>query len=132
VRRREFITLLISAVAWPFGVRAQQAGKTWRIGVLETKPRVHLAARPLLAQHQGSTPILADDVERVLADIDADHLDLAVEYLGHGRLLCLQCPLPVWITGRAGARPDHPILGHRPAAQRPGLNSYAIPLSVLV
>jgi putative ABC transport system substrate-binding protein len=35
MRRREFITLLVSA-AWPFGVRAQQAGKTWRIGVLET------------------------------------------------------------------------------------------------
>src|SRR5256714_3972355 len=32
------------------------------------KPRFHLATRPLLAQHQGSTPILADDVERILAD----------------------------------------------------------------
>jgi hypothetical protein len=40
----------------------------------------------------GSTPILTDDVERVLADIDTDHVDLAVEYLGHGMLLCLRCP----------------------------------------
>jgi putative tryptophan/tyrosine transport system substrate-binding protein len=38
MRRREFITLLVSAAAWPFGVRAQQAEKTWRIGVLETIP----------------------------------------------------------------------------------------------
>jgi hypothetical protein len=49
--------------------------------------RFHLATRPLLAQHQGSTPILADDVERILADIDADHGDFAVESLGHGVLL---------------------------------------------
>jgi hemoglobin-like flavoprotein len=52
------------------------------------------------------------DVERILADIDADHGDFAVEFLGHGELVCLRCPLPVWLAGRAGARPDHPILGH--------------------
>jgi hypothetical protein len=27
-------------------------------------------------------------------------------------------PLPVWVAGRAGARPDHPILGHRPEHRR--------------
>jgi hypothetical protein len=25
-------------------------------------------------------------------------------------------PLPVWLAGRVGARPDHPILGHEQAA----------------
>jgi hypothetical protein len=40
----------------------------------------------------GSTPILADDVERILADIDADRGDLAVECLGHAILLYLRCP----------------------------------------
>jgi hypothetical protein len=34
------------------------------------EPGFHLATRPLLPQHQGSAPILADDAERVLADID--------------------------------------------------------------
>src|SRR6516165_7881216 len=79
-----------------------------------SEPRFHLAARPLLPQHNAAAPILADEVERVLADIDADYGDFAIEFLGHGMLLCLRCPLPSNLcAGGAGARPDHPISGHQ-------------------
>src|SRR2546423_13197186 len=90
------------------------------------KPRFHLATRPLLAQHQRSTPILADDVERILADIDADHGDFAVEFLGHGVLLCLRWPLLVWLAGRAGARRTIPFSDIPPllAAFKPRFADY--------
>jgi hypothetical protein len=38
-----------------------------------------LAARPLLPQHDRTALILAYDVERVLADIDADGGDSAID-----------------------------------------------------
>jgi hypothetical protein len=47
----------------------------WQVG----EPCADLAAGPLLSQHDRASPILAHDVARVLADIDANHGDFAIE-----------------------------------------------------
>ncbi|WMT79361.1 hypothetical protein NL528_36550 [Bradyrhizobium sp. Ash2021] len=68
------------------GFHADQAGR--HIG----EPRFHLATRPLLPQCDGAARIVAHDVERVLADIDADHGDRGIGYLRHGVLLVFGAP----------------------------------------
>jgi hypothetical protein len=56
------------------------------------EPRFHLATRPLLPQRDGAARIVAHDVERVLADIDADHGDSGIGCLRHGVLLVFGAP----------------------------------------
>src|SRR6185503_4576084 len=86
------------------GLHADQAG--WDIG----KPCFHLAARPLLTQHNCAAIIEADDVERVLANIDADYRNRSPCCRRHGVLLVSGAPGQL-IAGGAGARPDHSISG---------------------
>jgi hypothetical protein len=86
------------------GLHPDQTGR--HIG----EARFNLATRPLLSQHNGAPPILANDVERILPDIDADYGDRALQCLCHGVLLVFGVPASL-IAGGAGARPDHPING---------------------
>src|ERR1700739_1394328 len=69
------------------GLHPDQA--RWQVG----KSRLDLATRPFLPKHDCTTLIVSHDVERVLANIDADHGDCAVGgLLRHGVLLGFAAP----------------------------------------
>ena len=68
------------------GLHADQAGRHI------DKACFDLTTRPLLTKHNGTAPIQADDVKRVLADIDADHSDRSIKIPGHGVLLVFGAP----------------------------------------
>jgi hypothetical protein len=69
-------------------------------------------------QHDCTAVIMTHDVERVLADIDADHGDRGVEFLRHGVLLVLSAPCQLLIL----AGPEHgrtiPLTELRPNGPR--------------
>src|SRR5262249_9111140 len=88
------------------GLHADQT--RWHVG----KPCLHLAARPLLAKHNGAAIIEADDVERILTDINADYGSRSLRCRRHGVLLVLA-----------------PLAGLSLAGQEPGRT---IPLTVIV
>jgi hypothetical protein len=76
--RLKFATEMMRPTA---GLHADQARR--QVG----KPRFHLATRPFLSKYDRTTAIVPHDVERVFADIDADHGDCAARFLRHGVLL---------------------------------------------
>jgi hypothetical protein len=68
---------------------------------------LHLAPGPFLPQHNGPALIETYDVERVLADIDADYDGCGIELLWHDVLLVFKRPLPASTAGRSTAGPSH-------------------------
>src|SRR5215510_9117348 len=79
------------------GFHANQARRNVR------QPCFHLATRPLLPQHDRTALIETNNVERVLADIDADHGNRSVKLLRHGVLLVFGAPCQL----RLLAGPEH-------------------------
>ena len=71
MRRREFITLVGgAAAAWPFSLRAQEAGRTYRIGGMSPSPR---SAR--------YNAVVLDEVRR-FGFIEGQNLK--IDWLGYG------------------------------------------------
>ena len=68
------------------GLHADQARR--HVG----KACLNLPTRPFLTQNNCNPLIMANDVERVLADIDADYGDCGMSCLGHGVLLVFGAP----------------------------------------
>jgi hypothetical protein len=64
-----------------------------------------------LTQYDRPAFIVAHDVERVLADIDADDGDRCAGLLGHGVLLSFGAPGQHELAGGLGARPTIPLDG---------------------
>jgi putative ABC transport system substrate-binding protein len=89
MRRRKFITVLGGAVAWPLAARAQQAGRTYRLGCLFPPPR-------------DNPPNMAffDELRR-LGFIEGQNL--TVEYRGYGQHVDL---IPQYATELVMARVD--------------------------
>src|SRR5262245_61541633 len=65
----------------------------------------------VLGRYSRTLPIMADDMERVLSNIHADYGNRGPGLLRHRSAPRLWRPLAASDTGRAGARPDHPISG---------------------
>jgi putative tryptophan/tyrosine transport system substrate-binding protein len=89
MRRREFVTFLGGAAAWPLAARAQQPARTYRIGILETLPadrnKANFAALLRGLHERGYVEGQNLQIDYRSADGHGDRFPaLAADLIGHG------------------------------------------------
>ena len=77
-----------------------------------------MAARPLLPQNNLSAAVLANNLERVLTDIDADNGNPSVDLLRHDVLLVYGAPCQLQLLAERG-RSSAARLAAIPAGESP-------------
>jgi putative tryptophan/tyrosine transport system substrate-binding protein len=115
LRRREFISLLGGAAAtWPLAVRAQQPGRTYRLGVLNSNRReVHVGGAALFAELRNSGFVEGDNLtvdERGYGVNNEQFPRVAVE-LVDSNVDVILCGGPVALRAAQQATKSIPILG---------------------
>jgi putative ABC transport system substrate-binding protein len=82
MRRRKFITLIGGAVAsWPLAARAQEAGRTYRLGVLFPAPREEETAIAAFSDELRRRGFIEDQNLAIEYRAWAPHLDLISDYM---------------------------------------------------
>jgi putative tryptophan/tyrosine transport system substrate-binding protein len=138
VKRRQFITLLGGAAAWPLAVRAQQVERVRRIGVLSGLAESDPSAQPMVAVFEGALAKLgwtrgsnvvieyrwggdADKMRRQAAELAAHAPDVIFVYGGLGLERLLQATRSVPIV--FAVVPDPLGSGFIESLSRPGGNA---------
>jgi putative ABC transport system substrate-binding protein len=97
MQRREFVALLGGAAAWPLGARAQQPGRTYRLGLLSNGPAVSplderrksllsgLAARGFIEGQnlvlvQRAADARPERLDGLAAELKAENVDIIVTF----------------------------------------------------
>jgi len=118
IRRRDFLALLAATAAWPRGARAQQPGKTYRLGLLTNGPAVNpldarrvalvsaLAARGFA---EGKNLVLVlraaeahpERLDGLMAELQAENVDVVVTFSYPAALAAKKATkdIPIVVTG---------------------------------
>src|SRR5436309_11278943 len=118
MRRRDFLALLAAAAAWPRRVRAQQPGKTYRVGLRTNGPAVNpldarrvalvsaLAARGFA---EGKNLVLVlraaeahpERLDGLMAELQAENVDVVVTFSYPAALAAKKATkdIPIVVTG---------------------------------
>src|ERR1700747_2235526 len=114
MKRREFITLLGGAVAWPRAARAQQTTKSRKVGLLHSGESTTVNMRVAVIREGLNGPDnqrdLSFEIIVRLADGDASRLPALATDLVKNRVDAIVAVAPAAVQAAAGATTNIPVL----------------------